>query len=187
MRIGIEFDRVVTNPYAILDVVNKVYGINLKPWNMFNKDINECVSFDIVEKEVNEKFNDWKSYLEQQWREGADVVLEDLMNKHDIFIITDREDDENYEWLTTLYNKVSTTRLLPIVKVTEDNKPQKLEELKLNVMITDDIDSCKNIRSCLYTTVFIRMSTFYNKHQDGIVCKNWYDVWEMINFLEIVW
>ena len=68
MRIGIEFDRVITNPYAILDVVNKVYGINLKPWNMFNKDINECVPFNIVEKEVNEKFNDWKSYLEQQWR-----------------------------------------------------------------------------------------------------------------------
>ena len=31
MRIGIEFDRVITNPYAILDVVNKVYGIKLKP------------------------------------------------------------------------------------------------------------------------------------------------------------
>ena len=194
MKIGIDIDGVLTDEDAFMyDYGSKFCIENHLPLSIRANEMEENI-FGWEDKQVGEKF--WNTYLEEYVtkypaRIFAAEVIQKLKQKHEIYIITARNEEglplSSYgkmkefteEWLKD--QKISFDQIL----YTQRGKKLKdCVETGIDIMIDDDPTNIEELRNS------IKVMCYDNRYNQKVVGKNitrvysWYDILDKIQKME---
>lgn len=187
MRIGIDIDGVMTN----LEQFEMDYGIK------FIQETGKGKITDITQYEIKKVFNwtdkeeeiFWKKYImefaENKPRRFVSEIIKELRQKHEIYIITARNNNEldnmsEYvkDWLKK-YDIIYDNLIF-----SEEDKLENCMKYKIDVMIEDKPDNIIKISNQIPVICF---DARYNRNCKGkniTRCYSWHDIKEKIKNIE---
>lgn len=186
MNIGIDIDGVLTNiaEYQLEYGSKYTNNINL---NLLNINPAEYETSDIfVWNEEQDKVF-WDTYMEQYAKEErirkfAPEVIEKLNEKHNIYIITARENYSNVDIkkITEQWLKENNVKYNELI-FAGDKLPVILDK-KIDVMVEDYPKNINKLKDHCNVVVF---DNIYNKDAEGkFRAYSWYQIFEYIENLE---
>lgn len=193
MRIGIDIDGVLTNYYeAVIDNATKYFYENKVDYKIDQSKYYENEMFNVSDENI-EKF--WNLYLPEYaqnlpTRKFATEVISKLKQKHEIYIITARNDDGLPEelhgkmknmvrnWLKD--NAIEYDKLIFSI----GSKLDICKQENVNIMIEDKASTIQEISKYIPVLCF---DAPYNREADGeniTRVYSWYDILRNIETIE---
>jgi hypothetical protein len=156
MKIGIDYDGVITDACEVVYSINNIYNTNFKPSNVTDYDFSKCLGIEI----------DWSKELlfnalrNLNWRSNAKDIIKKLNQEHEVYIITARNPNSKETTDNKIYEEVGTK--LNSIFLGHASKSETINNLNLDIMIEDSPDNIMQIQQYCPNTKIIKMNAPYN-------------------------
>lgn len=179
LNICVDIDGTITEPYYWLDMANRHFGTDIKPYQVTTYDIHEVLK--VSREAYNEFYNLYAETLHSkaEVRENAEIVLWKLDQQHNVFYVTARE-----QWIRKTTENWFVKNDLPLAQLHmlgSHYKVERAKQLECDIFIEDRYENA--IQLALEGFQVLLVDCSYNRLPllPGITrVRDWIDIYEEI-------
>jgi uncharacterized HAD superfamily protein len=179
LNICVDIDGTITEPYYWLDMANRHFGTDIKPYQVTTYDIHEVLR--VSREAYNEFYNLYAEILHSkaEVRENAEIVLWKLNQQHNVFYVTARE-----QWIRKTTVNWFVKNELPLAELHmlgSHYKVERAKQLECDIFIEDRYENA--IQLALEGFQVLLVDCSYNRLPllPGITrVRDWIDIYEEI-------
>jgi uncharacterized protein len=179
LNICIDIDGTITDPYYWLDIANKYFNKNIKPWKITEYSINETIGVSIEEYLRFYEKNRFKIHNEEPIREDAVKIINKLFNRSNIYFVTAR--DKDLEMLTYHYLNKHNVPYDDVFVLGTTHKSSTAKDVGCDVFIEDSYENALELSKDGFKVLLI--DTTYNRkplNENIMRVFSWDEIYEIV-------